>query len=205
MRLKVKQEMKFFNKEEILVVGSIFVFIVLISFPNFKLSLKRGRDAQRKDDLGTLVNSLASYQSDLGSYPLSSSDGKILACRPKESLDTKGKKIFIYEACEWGKDGLADALEPSYPSYVTSLPSDPSSSAGLTFLYLSNGKRFQIFAHLEAKDDDEYNFAVEARQLSCGNKLCNFGKASGDTPLEKSIEEYENELLEKTQKLQNSK
>jgi len=197
MHLRVKKTMKFFNKEEILVVGLIFVFIALASLANFKVSLKRARDAQRKDDLGTLGSALSRYQSDLGFYPMSSSDGKILACRPKVSRDPSGKVVVVYEACEWGKDKLEDALEPSYPPYMASLPSDPRVSEGPTFLYLSNGKRFQIFAHLEVKDDDEYNLTVEARRLPCGNQICNYGRASGDTPLEKSIEEYENELLQK--------
>jgi len=188
--------MKFFTKQESLIVGLILLAIIAASIPNFATSIMRARDSQRKNDLGNLKNALASFQNDLGSYPLSSTDGKILACNPLERKTAKGEIFIEYGPCNWGKDALADELDPSYPPYLKVLPQDPKSQKGAYYLYLSNGARFQVYAHLEVEADEEYDPKIVARGLACGNKICNFGKSSGDTPLEKSIEEYENELLE---------
>lgn len=81
--------------------------------------------------------------------------------------------------------------------FLPAIPKDPQSSKGLEYIYISNGRRFQIFASLEDKKQDEYNTAVEARGISCGTRICNFGRAYGKTPLDKSLEEYENEINEK--------
>jgi type II secretory pathway pseudopilin PulG len=194
--------MRFFSKQEIIVVASIIVLIVAISLQNFKISLRRARDAQRKDSVGTIANGLARYRDDFARFPLSSSDGKILACRPLVSYDDKGKKIVVFEPCEWGKDWLRDALDLNYPAYIETLPSDPRYEFGSHYLYLSNGSRFQIYAALEGEDEDEYDPKIVERGLDCGEMLCNFGRSSG-VPLDKSIEEYENELLLEIQKENN--
>jgi type II secretory pathway pseudopilin PulG len=188
--------MKFFTRQESIIIGLIFVIIVGVSIPNFSASLARARDAQRKNDLGNLKNGLATFQNDLGSYPLSSPDGRIRACDPVEVQTSNKKTVIEYQACDWGKDALADELEPAFPAYIKVLPQDPKWEEGASFLYISNGSRFQVYAHLELESDDEFDPKVVARGLLCGDKICNFGKASGDTPLEKSIEEYENELIE---------
>jgi len=188
--------MNLFTREEFSVVGLILLAVVGASIPNFATSIMRSRDSQRKNDLGNLKNGLASFQSDIGSYPLPSSDGRILACDPIERLSPKGESYIEYGPCDWGKDALADELNPSYPDYIETLPQDLKAQEGASYLYLSNGSRFQIYAHLEVESDEEYSSQIVARGLLCGNKICNFGRSSGDTPLEKSIEEYENELLE---------
>jgi hypothetical protein len=53
---------------------------------------------------------------------------------------------------------------------------------------------------LEDKNDSEYNFAIDRRGLRCGNFICNFGKSDGQTPLDKTLQEYENELYAKKKK-----
>ena len=189
--------MKFFSKEEILVLSAILLVLIIVSVPNFIVSVRRSRDAQRKNDIGVLADGLGNFANNFGSYPLSSPDGKILACNPKISYVAKIVKVD-FDPCEWGKDDLRDALDTSYPPYITALPFDPKHNEGVSYLYLSNGKRFQIFAHLEGTDEAEYDPKIAARNLLCGNKVCNFGRAPGATPLNKSIEEYENELLDKT-------
>ena len=186
-----------FNKQELWVVSSILLIIVLVSLQNFKVSVMRARDNQRKNDLGTISEGLSRFQNDFGSYPLSSVEGKILACDPLQEKDPQGKPTVRYSPCDWGKDALADELDPKYPAYIKTLPSDPKSQEGVSYLYFSNRSRFQLYAYLEVEKDEEYNIGIVGRGLSCGNRICNFGKSSGDTPLEKSIEEYENELLQK--------
>lgn len=184
--------MKFFTKEETLVVGTILLFITLVTLYNLRISLRRARDAQRKSDMGQIAGALAKYREDFGFLPLSSTDHKILACEPvkQEGL------IVKFSPCEWGKDKIVDLNDPNYPPYINSLPLDPQTGQGSYYVYLSNAKRFQILASLEGKDEDEYNPKIEARRISCGVRLCNFGVAYSKTPLDKSIEEYENEIRE---------
>jgi type II secretory pathway pseudopilin PulG len=189
--------MKFFTKKEILGIIFILLAIGLACFSNFKVSLRRARDAQRKNDIGAIADALNRYQVDFGFFPLSSSDGKILACEPV-TTEGKGKnKVYIFSACEWGKDGIRDLTDYNVLPYLKILPTDPQKDKGLIYFYISNGKRYQIFASLEGSDEDEYSRAIIKRNISCGTRLCNFGCAYGKTPLDKSIEEYENELYAK--------
>jgi hypothetical protein len=74
------------------------------------------------------------------------------------------------------------------------LPNDPQEDRGLTYFYVSNGKRYQVFASLERTDQDEYDPKVLARNINCGVRTCNFGRSYSETPLDISIEEYENEM-----------
>jgi type II secretory pathway pseudopilin PulG len=200
--------MKFFTKKETLVISGILFLVLIASLFNFRISLRRARDAQRKVDLGVLLNALAAYQSDFGFYP-PSLDGKIIACKKEGSEDLiNSEMIFegevdlfdVFGPCEWGEDELRDIFDPDYPSYLTSLPQDPQADLGVSYYYVSSQNRFQIYAALEGKDEDAFQDEIAKRELPCGTRICNFGRASGSTPLEKSIEEYENELLQEKSK-----
>lgn len=181
--------MKFFSKYEFVEITIIIAILIAVSLPNFIVSLRRARDAQRKNDLGSLENALLRFNNDFGFFPLASVDGRIIACRGVGEL---------LEPCDWGVDALTDPSDPSFPPYLSSIPVDPDNSKGVSYHYLSNGKRFQILAALEGKDEDEYDESILARGIYCGKALCNSGKASGRTPLDKSLQEYENELNEKS-------
>ncbi|KKU16553.1 MAG: hypothetical protein UX25_C0030G0006 [Candidatus Woesebacteria bacterium GW2011_GWC2_45_9] len=174
--------MKFFTRKELLAVILIFSAIILASLGNFKVSLRRARDVQRKNDIRSVSDALVKYSEDFGPFPLAE-DGKIVGCQgPETKIDEKGR-ITGLVACEWGRDALADKL-----------PQDPLFKEGYRYFYLSNGKRFQLYASLEGIDEPEYDQKIIARNLSCGSYICNFGLSYGPTPLDKSIEEYENEL-----------
>jgi len=206
MSVKHGIKMKFFNKKETVGVVIILTLILAASLYNFRISLRRARDAQRKADLGQMADAIGAFQNDFGFYP-PSLDGKIVACKKEEvsnyaeyqeSLILGENKIDLFEIyapCEWGKDSLADVFDPEYPPYVKTLPDDPHASQGAYYTYLSNGNRFQIYTGLEGKDEDAAQSLIAKRDISCGLRICDFGRASGLTPLEKSIEEYENELL----------
>lgn len=195
--------MKFFTKKETKAVALIFLAIVLVSIGNFRVSLRRSRDATRKSDLGYLHGALAEYQKDYGAFPLSDSEGRILACLSPDKVAGEAQKIkddptlkVDFEPCEWGNDSLSDVFDASYPSYVKNLPDDPQKGDGATYFYISNGSRFQVFATLEGADEDEYDEKIIARNLMCGNQICNFGRAYSSTPLDITIEEYERQLNE---------
>lgn len=202
--------MKFFSKNELLGIGVIVFLILVASFSNFRIALRRSRDAQRRADLGSISDALGKYQLDFGLFPLSSPDNNIMACKPEgieklieESTKEGGFDYQYYysnlKPCEWGIDGLRDFSDESYSPYLETLPIDPRAGKGFSYAYLSNGKRFQIYAYLEGENKEVgYSEGIVKRSLICGPKKCNYGKAFGKTPLEKSIEEYENELIEKS-------
>jgi len=148
--------MKLFTKQEILALGIIFGILLVISIPNFALSIKRARDVTRKDDLFALELALKAYEGEYREFPTSL---ELLSLKP--------------------------------------LPNDPQWDRGISYLYLTNGHTFQLYGSLELTDQDEYDEKVVSRNLACGIRICNFGRSYGNTPLDKSIEEYENELIEK--------
>ena len=182
----VNKTMNFFSKSEFKAILIIFAFLIAISTPNFIVSLRRARDAQRKADIGGVQDALFRYQADFGTFPLSI-DGKIAACEPVSFKEVGGIKTPVFSPCEWGKSSLADLSDSSYPPYMKLIPNG-------SYYYFSNGGRFQIYGSLEGKSEDEYDESIIKRGIACGSKICNFGKSFGKTPLNISIEEYESTL-----------
>jgi len=58
--------MKFFTRKELLAVILIFSAIILASLGNFKVSLRRARDVQRKNDIRSVSDALVKYSEDFG-------------------------------------------------------------------------------------------------------------------------------------------
>jgi type II secretory pathway pseudopilin PulG len=203
--------MNFFKKDEIIIISLILLFLASVSFFNFKTALRRARDAQRRADVSSVANALEKFHKDYGKFPLSSEDGKIKACKPENFDDLVNKlnedQSFSFsdylsnlKACEWGKDSLASLIDEKKEPYLQSLPRDPHYEDAITYYYLSNGNRYQIYTYLEGEEDAlGYDEATVGRNLACGNEICSFGKSFGKTPLDKSIQEYENELLRSNQ------
>jgi hypothetical protein len=201
--------MKPFSKSEIIGVFLILVVVIIVTSINLKSSLRRARDAQRRADIGAVANVLGSIQKDFGFFP-GSSDGRIVFCKAEnfgevvsqieEGELTQDDLLNGLRSCEWGKDGLSDlgVFETDERTYISKLPQDPKSDEGFSYNYLSDSKRFQLYAYLEGgNSEDGYNEGIVARHLMCGNKVCNFGKSYGGAPLDISIEDYEQNLLEK--------
>jgi len=189
-----------FSKNELIGITVIFLVLVAISVPNFVLSLRRARDQVRKDDMGALVSHLDTYFEDFGIFPPSSPDGRIMACKKpgdKVTKDKDGRLIVNFIPCNWGIDALADVTQDNGKVYMSVLPQDPNYKYGAAYRYISDGVRYQIFVSLEGKDEPEYDPKIIARNLVCGNLVCNAGRAYGSTPTDISLEEYEAQLLRK--------
>lgn len=185
--------MNFFSKQELRALVVIFGLLVVVSLPNFIVSLRRARDAQRRADIGSIQGAIFRYQEDFGTYPLSI-NGKIAACEPVSYKDVGGIKHPIFSACEYGKSSLSDLSDGSYPAYMKIIPNDPDTGRKTIYYYFSSGSRFQIYGSLEGKDEAEYDINIVGRGVFCGEELCNFGKSSGTTPLDMSIEDYESTI-----------
>ena len=180
-------------------VGSITLY-------NLNIAIRRSRDSQRKSDLGSISDALHKYQADFGFFP-PSENGKIKACKNdlfndisaelKESKRLDTSKFFEGERpCEWGADKFVDLFDERYPAYLLVIPQDPKAGEGANYLYFSNTNRFQLYSYLEGGgSEDGYDTGIVGRNLSCGRGICSFGKSYGETPLDKSIEDYEEELV----------
>jgi hypothetical protein len=198
--------MKPFKKHELQGLAIIIFVIFFVTMLNIRVAIRRSRDAQRKDDLGSISNALMEFYEDYGFFPPSTDDGKIRACKAENYNDviadlsdetfSLDKFITGLRGCEWGEDALAELSATSSAEYLKTIPQDPKQKEGVRYLYLSNKDRFQIYAHLEGgKEEEGYNEGIVERNLFCGNYTCNFGKSFSETPLDISIDAYEEKLL----------
>ncbi len=188
--------MKPFTKNELFGLGVVFLVLIGVSTPNFIASIKRARDQVRRDDMAALEGAMAEYLKDFGSLPVSSPDGKIMACKkPGDAveIDSKGRLLVNLIPCEWGRDSIVDLTPGSAKVYLDKIPQDPDTKKGVAYVYLSDGKRYQIFTSFEVKAQAEYDPKIVIRNISCGTRICNVGRAY-NCPIDKSIEEYDQEL-----------
>lgn len=197
--------MRFFTKTELGVVLTTLFIIGSFSYFNFQVSFRKSRDSQRREDLGAVYNALNDFKRDFGFFPPNSSDGRIIACKG-DNFDEVVEKLRdadyfdlnVYltglKPCDWGWDSLKEFSNNQV--YMASIPTDPLHQKGYRYYYVSNLNRFQIFASLEgSKVEIGYSSAILDRQLNCGISICNTGRAYSTTPLEITLEEYENELV----------
>ncbi len=186
-------KLKIFSKSETISLIVIFSILVVVSVPNFIASLRRARDQVRRDDLGSLEHSLDEYYAELGVFPPSSPDGRIMDClKPgdKPYKDKKGQWVFDPIPCDWGKDAFVNLINGKV--YMSILPREPYWQKGVHYLYLSDGARFQLFAAMEGKSEPEVDAKIIARNLYCGSSICNVGRSYG-CDIHKTLEQCEEE------------
>jgi len=163
------EQLEKFTKTETKIIIIIFLFLTLVFGFNLSISMRKGRDATRKDDLSALQKGLESYLAKYGTYPLSSEDGKIVGCFNGQDpiLDPYSNRPVNANACEWGQSNFEN---------MPTLPRDPSYKDGRSYLYISDGENYQIYVSLEGKTEAEYNKETESQNLQCGNQICNYGR-----------------------------
>ena len=166
-------KMKPFSKKEVISLAVIFFILVAVSVPNYIVSLRRARDQVRRDDMGALQKVLANYFEDFREFPMSSDDGRMIACNG---------------ACEWGKDAIVGQTKDGSKVYMNLLPREPKYQEGRSYRYISDGQHYQILVALEGTDEDEYDQKIIARGLKCGNVICNAGRGYG-CETDKSLEQ----------------
>jgi type II secretory pathway pseudopilin PulG len=154
--------MKVFNFSRGEKVFLVVVFAILLAFMTyqFQISLRKGRDFQRKQDVRDIFNDIEKFEGQFGYLPMSL-NGKIVGCRPQ----LKGSSTIIFSPCEWGES----------EAYFGKLPQDPYYNKGWSYYFISDGRRFQVYASLEGKTEAEYDPEIEAKGIKCGERICNFG------------------------------
>jgi len=172
------------NRSEVIILLSIFTFLIFTIAANIVVSKRRGRDNNRKTDATSVQGALDTYLQKYKQFP-ESKDGMIVGCKGENTyFDDKDQIYKELEVCRWGKDGFED---------LRSLPQDPLADKGRSYYFVSNTKTYQFFVSLEGKDEAEYTEDIVKRNLPCGSVVCNFGKSYGATPLNVALEEFQAE------------
>ncbi len=157
-----------FTTKELKLISIILLCLFCVIFFNMSISLRRGRDSIRKNDISALQKSLDTYYQKYRVYPLSTEDGKIIGCFEDEvKRDTKTGYPINVKDCVWGESKFEDDKL---------MPRDPTYKNGNSYKYISNGKRYEIYISLEGKDEAEYTASIASRYLHCGTKICNYGR-----------------------------
>lgn len=146
-----------FTLVELIVVIAILGLLATVGLASFRSSQIKGRDAQRKHNLGQLQRGLEAYYNDKGGYP----DSTALPSPPAQWRDTL-------------PSGEAGTL------YMKEIPVDPTN---YSYVYESDGIYYKIFAHLENERDKDLvpeTGCDVVRGTSCGGSPCNYGVSSAN-------------------------
>jgi general secretion pathway protein G len=134
-------KVKGFTLIELLVVISIIGILTTLVMVNLNAARERARDTQRKSDLSNIQTALRLYYNDVGSFPASSSDGKIKGCgTPAGSAN-----------CTWGAEWTVGGT-----TYMKLLPQDPlGAEGGYKYTGAVDTESYTLEACLENKSDQK--------------------------------------------------
>lgn len=159
--------MKKFSKGEIKSILIILIVLFSVTLYNMSISLRRGRDATRKNDIYAVEKAIDTYYQKYRVYPKATSDGRIIGCFEGEvKLDTAGYPTNAV-VCEWGKSSFEE---------IRVMPQDPYAKKGMDYLYVSDESSYMFYVSLEGKDEAEYTILTKNLNLQCGNQVCNYGR-----------------------------
>lgn len=156
-----------FTLIELLIVIVILGILATIGLASFSSSQMKSRDAKRKADLRQVAEAFEIYFNDLGKYPASDAQGRIMGCG-----------AGAIAVCTWGSLTVPFSNTTVTPDtiYMIKLPTDPSS---YKYFYVSTGTAFQLYAHLENTQDK--NLISTTLDCGTGANSCNYGTSSSNT------------------------
>jgi hypothetical protein len=162
-----------FTKKEINLIGGILLIIFIVVSFNLDISIRKGRDTIRKDDISAIQKSLEDYLKKFGVYPLSTADGRIIGCfNESPALDPISNRPTNAVACEWGSSNFEFGNMPL-------LIGDPRHKDGINYRYDSDGENYSLYVYLEGgKSEAEYTQNIVDKNLQCGTKVCNYGRGT---------------------------
>lgn len=146
---------KGFTLIELIVVMAILGLLATVGLGSFRSSQIKGRDAQRKHDLGQLQRGLEAYYNDKGAYP--------------KTADFPGAGAVWQDTLLSGEAGTL---------YMKEIPFDPS---GYNYPYESpDGTFYKIFAYLENQKDKDIQDCIIGLNKPCDSQTCNYGVSSAN-------------------------
>jgi hypothetical protein len=160
--------MRFFTHKE--TKSIIFILIVLFGITGFNMSisLRRGRDSIRKNDMSAVEKAVDTFYQKYRFYPQSTNDGKIIGCFDGDVVRDKLTGFPINTVpCLWGESKFESS---------NLMPRDPLYKDGASYFYKSDGKKFEFYISLEGHDEAEFTPAIASKHLQCGTKICNYGR-----------------------------
>ncbi|MFH1561086.1 MAG: prepilin-type N-terminal cleavage/methylation domain-containing protein [Patescibacteria group bacterium] len=147
-----------FTLVELLIVVAILGMLAAVGLGQYRTSQLKGRDAQRKADLGNLSRALEMYYNDFEAYPESDDDALIVV---------DGGPL------PWGSEFSTDEA-----IYMKVLPVDPQSPSQDYCYESSDGSYFFVFAALENENDSD---CVETYTCNSGD-YCFYVNSSNAVP-----------------------
>lgn len=163
-------EIKKFTKPEMKVVAIILMVLFVVFGININISIRKGRDSTRKDDISAAQKAIGSYLSKYGVYPLSNDQGQIVGCFDDEPIiDKLSNRPVNAIPCHWGESGFES---------LKTLVRDPRYDDGWSYLYNSDGENYSFYISLEGQDEPEYTIEIVNKGLKCGTKICNYGRGN---------------------------
>ena len=141
-----------FTLIELLVVVAIIGILAAVGLGQFHTAQKRGRDAQRKENLSSITKALEMYYNDYERYPNIAS-------------------------LVWGEE-LKDAEETVY---MKQLPKDPADNFQYYYETDADGSYYKLYALLEHSEDIDKGgpyVSADDCQKAAGNQDCNYCIAS---------------------------
>lgn len=164
----ILKSMKSFTKIELQIISLILGVLFLVTIFNLSISLRRGRDSIRKNDMSAMQNALDTYYQKYRTFPQSTEDGKIIGCFDGEVIQDKSTGFPLNPIpCIWG--------ESKFES-INTLVRDPKYKNGASYLYKQVGKGYELYVSLEGQDEAEYQISTVNKNLQCGTKICNYGR-----------------------------
>jgi len=156
-----------FTLIELVLVMGILAILSTIILGNFNTTLKKGRDAQRKNDFSQIQKALENYYEDNQTYPL--------------FTDIFGKKLCKSEKC----------LVNGETVYMVKVPNDPS-SATYVYVYAPDlstpgaAHSYYLYSFMENTNDTSQNLSVTGftTQADCNKSgigsLCRYYVSSSN-------------------------
>lgn len=164
-----------FTLMELIIVMAILSILAVIITNTFSISLKRGRDSRRKDDLHSLAAALEAYYSD----HTDSSGRNVYPIGISGVMHDYNNQSTTYG---WG-GAFKDA---NGTLYMVQIPQDPLQTQ--KYYYVSNGLSYAVYAKLENPFDEgdgvNQSGYTNATGTNCGNNgnvLCTYGISSSNT------------------------
>lgn len=159
-----------FTSKEIKVIFFVLTCLFLVTGFNISVSLRRGRDSIRKNDISAIQKSIDTYYQKYRMFPISTSNGEIIGCFDGDVVTDKMTGFPTNAVkCSWGESRFEN---------TNLMPRDPKYKDGASYLYISDGKKYELYVSLEGKDEAEYTPSIASKNLHCGTKVCNYGRSS---------------------------